>query len=230
MEKLLIVEDDLALSAGLCFELETDNYITVAAYSCAKARQLLDHNEFDLVVLDINLPDGNGYELCRYIKETKPQIPVIFLTANDLEEDVLAGFELGAEDYVTKPFHTGILRKRIQVVLRRGGQREAANHSDCYEHGNLFLDFRNLNAVCGDKKIIITPNEYKILRLLIENAGNIVTRQLLLEKLWDCDENYIDDHTLTVNMNRLRHKIEDEENSFIKTIRGMGYIWTGGRL
>lgn len=197
--KILVVEDDLALSAGLCFELDAGGYLTVAAYTVRKAVQLLENEEFALVLLDVNLPDGNGFELCREIKNKKQQLPVIFLTANDLEEDVLNGFDLGAEDYVTKPFNM-----------------------------NILLDFKTLTAVRGKERLPVTPNEYKLLKVLTENAGNILPRKKLLEQLWDAGGNFIDDHTLTVTMNRLRGKIEDEAHTYIKTVRGMGYIWTGG--
>lgn len=159
----------------------------------------MENEEFALVLLDVNLPDGNGFELCREIKNKKPQLPVIFLTANDLEEDVLNGFDLGAEDYVTKPFNM-----------------------------NILLDFKTLTAVRGKERLPVTPNEYKLLKVLTENAGNILPRKNLLEQLWDAGGNFIDDHTLTVTMNRLRGKIEDEAHTYIKTVRGMGYIWTGG--
>ncbi len=223
MAKILVVEDDLALSAGLCFELDISGYLTVASYNCQKARQLIKNEHFDLAILDVNLPDGNGFGLCREFKELLPKLPVIFLTAKDLEEDVLAGFNLGAEDYITKPFHTQILKCRIEVALRRNAL--TAKSPDCYDDGFLHLDFQLLTAVKGGQKLAITPNEYKMLRLLTGNAGNIVTRQLLLEKLWDCEGNYIDDHTLTVTMNRLRAKIEDASHSYIQTVRGMGYLW-----
>lgn len=224
--RILVVEDDLALSAGLCFELDASGYLTLAAYNYQKAQQLLKRDHFDLVILDVNLPDGNGFDLCREAKTIMPELPVIFLTANDLEQDVLNGFDLGADDYITKPFNIQILKRRVEVALRRGAAI-AKNADDCYEDGFLHLDFQSLAAIRNGEKLAITPNEYKLLRLLIANAGNIVTRQLLLEKLWDYAGNYIDDHTLTVTMNRLRSKIEDADHSYIKTVRGMGYIWIG---
>lgn len=227
--RILVVEDDLALSAGLCFELDASGYLTLAAYNYQKAQQLLKRDHFDLVILDVNLPDGNGFDLCREAKTIMPELPVIFLTANDLEQDVLNGFDLGADDYITKPFNIQILKRRVEVALRRGAAI-AKNADDCYEDGFLHLDFQSLAAIRNGEKLAITPNEYKLLRLLIANAGNIVTRQLLLEKLWDYDENYIDDHTLTVTMNRLRSKIEDADHSYIKTVRGMGYIWIGASV
>lgn len=228
MKKILVTEDDLALCAGLCFELDSCGYLTVAAYTCQKARQLLKTDSFDLVLLDVNLPDGNGFDLCREIKAARPGLAVIFLTANDLEKDVLNGFDLGAQDYITKPFSLKILQRRVEAAMRAGIVPAAA---PCrYEDGFLLLDFEGLTAVRGGEKLSITPNEYKLLKILTANAGNIVTRQLLLEKLWDFEGNFIDDHTLTVTMNRLRAKIEDESHTYIKTVRGMGYIWTGGSL
>lgn len=226
MAGILIIEDDLALSAGLCFELDMSGYLTVAAYNCQKARQLLKSDIFDLMILDVNLPDGNGFDFCREAKEIRPEIPVIFLTANDLEEDELKGFDVGADDYVTKPFQIQILKRRVEVALRRRsiGAKES---EDAYDDGFLRLDFRGLTAVRNGEKLTITPNEYKLLRLLTAHGGNLVTRRLLLEKLWDCDGNFVDDHTLTVTMNRLRAKIEQEGHSYIQTVRGMGYIWIG---
>ena len=225
MTRILVAEDDLALSAGLCFELDTAGYLTVAAYSCAKARQLLEEDSFRLAILDVNLPDGSGFDLCREIREKQPQLPVIFLTANDLEEDVMRGFDLGADDYITKPFHIGILMRRVEVALRRSGSgRKAEERAALYDDGFLKLDFDSLTAVRGGERLSITPKEYGMLRLLTSNAGNVVTRRLLLEKLWDGDENFIDDHTLTVAMNRLRAKIERDHRTYIKTVRGMGYV------
>lgn len=226
MKRILVIEDDLALSAGLCFELDTDGYLTAAAYTLEKARQLLFDGEYHLILLDVNLPDGNGFDFCKEVKVGIPDIPVIFLTANDMEQDILNGFDLGADDYITKPFHTQILKRRIEVALRRGSFG-AKPFGEYYDDGCLQLDFNALTAIRGKEKLSITPNEYKLLKLLIANAGNLVTRRLLLEKLWDCDGNFIDDHTLTVTMNRLRGKIEDNAHSYIQTVRGMGYIWTG---
>ena len=230
MEKILVLEDDLALSAGLCFELDSAGYLTVAAYNCQKARQLLSGDRFDLALLDVNLPDGNGFDLCREIKARHPELPVIFLTANDLETDVLNGFDMGAEDYVTKPFHMQILLRRVEVALRRSSTQPAAPQADRWSDGWLTLDFSALTAQRGEEKLAITPNEYKLLKTLTAHTGQILTRQQLLDRLWDSGGNFIDDHTLTVTMNRLRAKIEDDAHTYIKTVRGMGYIWTGGKV
>lgn len=224
--KILVVEDDLTLSAGICFELDCSGYLTVAAYNCKKAIQLIQGDHFDLVILDVNLPDGNGFDLCRSIKDTHPELPFMFLTANDLEKDILNGFDLGAEDYVTKPFNMKILLRRVDVAIRRKSSLEQ-QMADCWSDGFLTLDFSKLTAVRGEEKIIVTSNEYKLLKALIENAGNILTRQTLLERLWDIDGNFVDDHALTATINRLRTKIEDDTHTYIKTIRGMGYAWMG---
>lgn len=227
MNRILVVEDDLALSAGLCFELDSSGYISVSAYTYQKAFQLTREDKFDLVLLDVNLPDGNGFDLCKAIKDVRPGLPVIFLTANDLEQNILDGFDLGAEDYVTKPFSMKILLRRVEAVLRRAGQGKEEEASQRWSDGFLTLDFGALTAQRGRDTLSITPNEYKLLRVLTENAGNILTRQILLECLWDSGGNFIDDHTLTVTMNRLRSKIEDDAHSYIQTVRGMGYIWKG---
>ena len=224
MAKILVVEDDLALSAGLCFALDESGHLTAAAYTCQKARQLLKTDRFDLVILDVNLPDGNGFDLCRECKSSAPERPVIFLTANDLERDELNGFDLGADDYITKPFRIQVLKRRVEAVLRRG-----TAGSDCFDDGFLRLDFQALTAARNGERLSITPNEYKLLRLLTANAGAVMTRRLLLEKLWDSGGNFIDDHTLTVTMNRLRAKIEDAGHTYIQTVRGMGYVWTGAQ-
>ena len=227
MKKILVVEDDLALSTGLCFELDTEGYLSMAAFNCQKARQLLKNGDIDLVLLDVNLPDGNGFDLCREIKKAYPDLPVIFLTANDLEENVLDGFDLGAEDYVTKPFNMKILLRRVEVALRRTKGQKPSENSMQWDDGFLKLDFTALTAHRGEERLSITPNEYKLLRTLTEHAGQILTRQVLLERLWDSEGNFIDNHTLTVTMNRLRTKIEDSSHTYIQTVRGMGYIWKG---
>lgn len=160
MKRILVVEDDLMLSTGLCFELDTAGYITQAAYNCKKAEYLVEQEAFSLVILDVNLPDGNGFDLCRKVKETHPELPVIFLMAKDLEEDVLSGYDLGAEDYITKPFRMPILLKRVDVALRRGGGTEKSAGADCYRDDFLQIDFDALTVWQGGEKLSVTPNEY----------------------------------------------------------------------
>lgn len=226
--RILVVEDDQLLNTTLCYNLSAVGYKVDAAFTKSAAEKLYNNQEYELIVLDINLPDGNGFDFCRELKERDSGLPVIFLTANDLEDDVVTGFDLGADDYVTKPFSMKILLKRVEAALRHVKGREESS-KDRWEDGFLRLDFAALTACRGGEQISITPNEYKMLRVLTENEEKVLTRQTLLDRLWDNEGNFIDDHTLTVTMNRLRAKIEDEEHTYIKTVRGMGYIWTGGR-
>lgn len=152
MKRILVVEDDLALSTGLCFELDAAGYASLAAYNCAKASYLLEHEVLDLVLLDVNLPDGNGFDLCRKFKEAKPDLPVIFLTANDLENDVLNGFDMGAEDYVTKPFNMQILLRRVEVALRRAGSTHGCACRGQMERRLADTGFFGPDRRAGDRK------------------------------------------------------------------------------
>ena len=189
MKKILLVEDDIALSAGLCFELEEEDYLTVAAHSLKKAGQLLETSKFDLLLLDVDLPDGNGFTFYKEIKK-RYTVPVMFLTGRKEEEDVLGGYDLGADDYVTKPFSLSILKRKIAVILKRTGQNEKRDQGQ-YDDGYLRIDFDKMTAQRGTETLLLTPNEYRILKLFVENAGRILTRQVLLERLYDCDENFI---------------------------------------
>ncbi len=219
MFTILIIEDDNALRSGLEFDLTAEGYSVVSAENGRAARDCLA--DADIALLDVNLPDIEGYELCREIKNKK-NIPVIFLTCRDMEMDELKGFVCGADDYITKPFSLSVLRKRIAAVLRR-----SVTLRDVYSDGSLTVDFTKLTAsVCG-KSIAFTPTEYRLLKIFTSSKGAVLTRQVLLEKLWDCKENFVDEHTLTVNINRIRGKIEDENRKYIKTVYGIGYIWSG---
>ena len=224
MKKILVVEDDVMLNSGLCYNLELDGYLALPAKNVAQALVILSNHEFDLAILDVNLPDGDGFSLCQKIKESKNS-PVLFLSARDLEEDVLNGFELGADDYITKPFNITILLKKIAVILKRNNSKKSI-----YVSGVLVIDFEQLTASLNGKELTFTPTEYKLLNIFISNKDILLTRQVLLEKLYDIDLNFVDEHTLTVNINRLRNKIETDDVKYIKTVYGMGYIWTGGAL
>lgn len=214
------------LSAGLRFDLEADGYVVNTAYTIKQALESIEHKEYDLIVIDVNLPDGNGFFLCSKIKERK-DIPIIFLTACDMESDQIKGFDLGADDYITKPFSMPLFRKRVSVVLKRN---ENANIKNLYSDGYLIINFDTLEAIKDSETISLTPTEYKLLKLFISNAGIVLTRQILLERLWDNDGNFVDEHALTVNINRLRSKIESPNHKYIKTIYGMGYQWAGEKL
>lgn len=225
MQSILIVEDDTMMNSGLCYNLQLDQYKVVSAQSAAEAIERVKSDKFDLAVLDINLPDRNGFELCKEIKSVQ-DIPVIFLTARDLESDIMKGFELGADDYITKPFSVNIFRKKVSAVLRRCGNRKNTN---VYSDGNLTIDFDKLTVTVQGESTVLTPTESKLLKLFISNANSVLTRQILLDKLWDCEGNFVDEHALTVYINRLRTKIENGERKYIKTVYGMGYMWVGDK-
>ena len=195
MRKILIVEDDRELKEGICYALQKAGYLTESADSVQNAKTLFLKEGADVILLDVNLPDGEGFDFCKWVKE-RTLVPVLFLTARDLEEDALCGYEAGAEDYVTKPFSMKIL-----------------------------LDFDATRAWVGGKECVLTPTEFRMLRYFTENAGVLLTYSVLLEKLWDSTGAYVDKHTLAVNVNRLRKKIEDEEHRYILSVYGMGYQW-----
>ena len=219
MPTILLIEDDTALRNGLAFDLSAEGYHILSAENDKTAITLLEQ-PIDLVLLDINLPDTHGFQLCCEIK-TQKNIPVVFLTCRDLESDELRGFDCGADDYVTKPFSMPLLRKRIAAVLKRNGT------NNVYSDGFLKIDFEKHTAYVGEKGISFTPTEYKLLQIFILNSGSVLTRRILLEKLWDNENNFVDEHTLTVNINRIRSKIEADNRKYIKTVYGIGYIWNG---
>ncbi len=223
--KLLVVEDDRLLNNTLCYNLSAAGYTVDATMTKSAADDLCKAQDYDLIVLDVNLPDGNGFELCGKIKERRPDTAVIFLTANDMESDMLKGFELGADDYVTKPFPISVFRKKVSALLARIRKQTGG---DCYTDGTLSINFSELTAALAGKSVIFTPLEYRLLKVLVRNPKIVLTRQVLLEKLWDADENFVDEHNLTVAISRIRGKIETDGLQYIKTVYGMGYMWIGG--
>ncbi|WIV10560.1 response regulator transcription factor [Proteiniborus sp. MB09-C3] len=225
MKRILVVEDDVMLNSGLCYNLELDEYKAVPAHDMASALEKIRSEPFHLVILDVNLPDGDGFGLCKKIRAAQ-DIPVVFLTARDLEADVMKGFDLGADDYITKPFNINIFRKKVAAVLKRSGK---LSNQNLYMCGDLIIDFDKLTASIKDKPVFFTPTEYKILKIFTCNPNVLLTRQLLLEKLYDVDANFVDEHALTVNINRLRNKIETVDRKYIKTVYGMGYLWAGDK-
>jgi DNA-binding response OmpR family regulator len=225
MQNILIVEDDVMLNSGLCYNLQLDQYKTVSAQNAAKALEQIKTDGFDLAVLDINLPDMDGFDLCKKIKAVH-DIPVIFLTAHDLESDVVKGFELGADDYITKPFSINIFRKKVAAVLRRCGSQKGES---IYSDGNLIIDFDKLTVAINGVSTILTSTECRLLKLFAANANMVLTRQMLLEKLWDNEGNFVDEHVLTVYINRLRGKVESDDRKYINTVYGMGYMWVGDK-
>lgn len=225
MKRILIVEDDVLLNKTLTYNLVSDGYEVTPALNVRTAAALLAETDYDLVLLDINLPDGSGYDLCRLVKPKHPDTVVIFLTANDQESDQIRGYEAGAVDYITKPFSIGALQRKIRAMF---AMLEYHRPSDSYEDGALSLDFSRQSATLNGKPLILSAMEYKMLRLFCKNSGQVLTRQQLLEKLWDVDEKFVDEHTLTTTISRIRRKIEADGGTYIKTIYGIGYQWIGG--
>lgn len=230
MQKILVVEDDKELNQALCYALEKEGYTPIPAFSIGEAKlqfqQLAEKHGglhvVQLMIQDVNLPDGEGFELCRWVKE-QVEIPILFLTARDLEEDALKGYDLGAEDYVTKPFSMKILLRKISLILKRNQEEEHTQYDD----GNLFIDWERSKIMVKNTDCAVTPTEFRLLKLLIENKGRLLTYDILLEQLWDYNGQFVDKHTLAVNINRLRGKIEDAEHKYISNVYGMGYQWVG---
>ena len=204
MKRLLVVEDDSFLNKMLSYNLTADGYEVISVLTARAARKALGSKEFDLVLLDINLPDGNGYDLCGMIKPKYPDTIVIFLTANDQESDQIRGYEVGAVDYITKPFVIGALQRKIKAMFAMLEHHKPAR--DIYDDGRLFLDFSEQAAALNGKTLALSPMEYKMLNLFRKNPRQVLTRRQLLEKLWDVDEKFVDEHTLTTTISRIRNR------------------------
>ena len=226
--KILIVEDEEKIARFVELELVHEGYEVIKAFDGRTGLDLALSEHADLIVLDVNLPDGNGFDFCREVKERRPDTAVIFLTANDMESDMLKGYELGAEDYVTKPFPMSVFQKKLSVVLGRLAKQSGGG--DCYEDSALSINFSEMTASLSGKALVFTPLEYRLLKILTKNPQNVLTRQVLLEKLWDADGNFVDEHALTAAISRVRNKIETDGHQYIKTVYGMGYMWIGGAL
>ena len=219
MEKILIVEDNELIATGIKDRLNNEGFLVDISNNIKEAMQLLTSNKYNLILLDIVLPDGNGINFYKTIKELSNHTAVIFLTAKDTEDDIVRGLELGADDYIVKPFRTRELISRIRNVLRR------SKNISTIQIGNIQFDRIN-NVIYKENNIVeLTALEYKIFCILVDNLGKLVTREYLLGIIWDISANFVNDNTLTVYMKRLREKIEDDPNNpkIIKTIRGIGY-------
>lgn len=222
MQKILIVEDDVIICGGIKVYLESKGFMADCAYSAAQAKTALQ-SRYSLVLLDINLPDGDGMELCREIRQ-KGNTPVIFLTANDTEENMIAGFRQGCDDYIAKPFSVELLYQRILAVLRRS---QSAVENETVSYGELMMDFSRMQLYKNGNPVKLSATEFKLLELLVRNKGQVLTRNVILERIWDCNENYIDENTLSVHIRRLRQKIETDPKNprYIITVFGIGYTF-----
>jgi len=223
MKRMLIIEDDENLSRGIAFAFEKDGYSVITAKTLKNGINNFEQNKIDIIILDLSLPDGSGMEFCRDLRK-KSNIPIIMLTACDLETDEVSGLIAGADDYITKPFSLSVLRARAEAVLRRSESK----NNNIIQSGLYKLDNNLCKLFKGDEEIIISATEFRLLKYFMSNTGNVLSKEQILTALWDNQGNFVDENTLPVNISRLRAKIEDDPKNpkTLKTIHGMGYIWT----
>lgn len=219
MANIFLLEDDKILSKGISIALKKDKHTITVVYGYIEALQKYQNQRYDLFLLDINLPDGSGIEFCKKIRQTS-DIPILFLTANDTEQDMLEGFGVGCDDYIPKPFSVEVLRRKVQAVLKRTN-----NGNSRMKYKELEVDTDKSFVLLNGEEVHLTSTEYKLLCYLIENKGRIVTKAMLLEQLWDIDGNFVDENTVRVNIKRLRQKLNDEKQEYIATVFGMGYTF-----
>ena len=218
MYNILLIEDDTALNKAISVYFKKEKFHVLSCFSGQEALDTFSQNNSDLIILDINLPDLSGFDLIEQIKIMNLNIPILILSACDLDSDILHGFNLGAEDYVTKPFNIEILHKKINVILKRNTK------NIFYKDDHLFFDKNTSKLVINNEETKLTPLEFK-LSFFLENQNQILLKETIIEKIWDSNENYVDEHTLLVNISRLRNKIEDDKHHYIKTVYGLGYRW-----
>ena len=224
MSKILLLEDDLSLINGLSFVFKKQGFELSIARTLKEAEGMWKDGKYDLLILDVSLPDGCGFEFCKKVRLTS-KVPIIFLTASDEETSIIMGLDIGGDDYITKPFKLGVFVSRINALLRRANSVQAMD-TELQSNGIKVLLLQGQvfkNGVLLD----LTAVEYKLLCLFMRNPNMVLTKEQILDRLWDCDGNYIDSSTLTVYMRRLRMKIEDNpsEPQMLRTVRGMGYKW-----
>ena len=223
MKHILLVEDDIALGQGIAMALQIPETEITVCRGLREARQALSSRTFILLILDINLPDGSGLTLLRERKALRPEVPVLLLTANDLEIDEVAGLESGADDYITKPFSLAVLRARVNARLRRGGTAKSGELS----LPPFVFDFERMVYRKNGAAIELSRAEQRLLRALVENRSHAVSRAALVDRVWTDGGDYVDENALTVTVRRLRAKLEDDPAApvYLKTVYGIGYIW-----
>ena len=224
MKHIFFVEDDLSLINGLSFAIKRQGYALTIARTSVEAGQLWANGKYDLVILDVTLPDGSGFDLCRKIRQSS-KVPIMFLTAADEEVDIIMGLDIGGDDYITKPFKLAVFLSRVNELLRRS---ENLNQSDTELKSNgIQIQLLKQEVTKDGVPLDLTASEYKLLCLFMENPNIVLSPEQILSNLWDCNEKYIDSNTLTVYIRRLRTKIEDipADPQKIVTVRRMGYKW-----
>lgn len=219
---IFLLEDDDAIALGLCYSLQNEGYNVTLAKSVREATDIVEKNDFALYILDLTLPDGSGYDVCKKIKSIGDR-PVIFLTAYDDEVNVVMGFDLGADDYITKPFRLKELLVRIKSVFRRYNR---TGGDATVKIKNITINTNEAKVYKNGEQIVLTAMEYRLLLILLNNRGKVLSRSQLLENIWDVEGDFVEDNTLTVYIKRLRDKIEEDAASsqIIKTVRGLGYM------
>ncbi len=223
MEKILYVEDDLSLIDGLKYTLETSGYLVDNARTVKQALALYRNNQYDLLLLDVTLPDGTGFDICREVRNAST-IPIIFLTASDQEISIVRGLDMGGDDYIIKPFKLNELLSRIKALLRRSTQ---FSKSEVLEANGIKIDLMERLVWKDDVLLDLPLVEYKLLCLFLQNPNHLLSREMILDRMWDGNGNYVDDNTLSVYIRRLRNKIEETPNApkYLLTERGFGYKW-----
>ncbi len=224
MKRIFLVEDDLSLISGLSFAIKKQGYEIDIARTRLEADALWADGKYELIILDVSLPDGSGFDICRKIRQTS-QGPIMFLTAADEETDIIMGLDIGGDDYITKPFKLAVFMSRINALLRRSNNFSQADTE--LNSNDIKVQLLKGEAYKNGKQLDLTANEYKLLCLFMENLDIVLSPEQILSRLWDCNEDYIDNNTLTVYIRRLRKKIEDEPGNpkMIITVRRMGYKW-----
>lgn len=224
MKQLLLLEDDMALGNGIRLALQSDSLGVTVCRTLAQAREQLAQTVYQLLILDVNLPDGSGLELLSEVRKVS-QTPVILLTANDMETDIVAGLESGADDYITKPFSLAILRARVHTQLRRTNPGKRA----VFDQGPFHFDFDALEFFRNQREVVLSRTEQKLLRTLVDHAGQTMTREILVDRIWTDGAAYVDENALSVTVKRLRDKLEETPSKpqYLKTVYGLGYVWEG---
>lgn len=223
-KKILLIEDDENLRRGISFYLEQEGYEVFINNRVQGAVELIQERLPDLVILDVTLPDGNGFELCQKIR-TFSAVPLFFLTAHDLESDILTGLSIGGDDYLTKPFSLAILRAKVALLFKK-----QENRSQKIESPPFVLNLDNHRLFKYDREVLLSSTEFRLINYLMKNAGIVLEKELLLENLWDDQGKFVDENALSVNIRRIRLKIEEDPKhpQYIETVRGVGYIWKRG--
>lgn len=226
MCKILLLEDDVSLIDGLVYSLERNGFSLDVVRTVKDAENYLSKHEYDLLLLDVTLPDGTGFEVCEQVRKIGNEVPIIFLTAADEEINVIRGLDSGGDDYITKPFNLGELCSRINALLRRAGMKTKKDTSVLHA-GDITIDLLSSRVLFKNKTLDLTAAEYRLLCLLIRNVNMVVTRNMILDELWDGSGNFVDDNTLSVYIRRLREKVEKDPShpEHLMTVRGFGYRW-----